>query len=100
MKFQVGQVVEIKLKDGRRAKGEVGSLDQYGMTLWNAEVVNTDGTTSNARILAVAFQDIVEEPHEEAAAPIEEKKAEAAEAPVAPAEAAEKPRRRKKPARK
>jgi small nuclear ribonucleoprotein (snRNP)-like protein len=97
MKFQVGQVVEIKLKDGRKVKGEVGSMDQSGMTIWNAEVVNPDETVSVARIIAVAFQDIVEEVEEtptQAPSPIE------AQAPIEKIAENEKPRRRKKPARK
>jgi len=91
MKFQVGQVVEIKLKDGRKVKGEIGGMDQGGMTIWNAEVVNPDDTVSVARIIAVAFQDIVEEEEEAAPAKVEAEKV---------AETLEKPRRRKKPARK
>ena len=91
MKFQEGQVVEIKLKDGRKVKGEVGAMDQHGMVLWNVEVVNTDETVSNARIFAVAFQDIVEEAEKvETATSVEPTEAEAVVEPV------ERPRRRRK----
>jgi small nuclear ribonucleoprotein (snRNP)-like protein len=97
MKFQVGQVVEIKLKDGRKVKGEIGGMDQGGMTIWNAEVVNPDETVSVARIIAVAFQDIVEEAEE---APTQAPPSIEVQAPIEKVTKDEKPRRRKKPARK
>jgi small nuclear ribonucleoprotein (snRNP)-like protein len=95
MKFQVGQIVELELKDGRKIKGEVGSLDQHGMTVWNAEVLNPDSTVSNARIIAIAFQDIVEKEEESEVKVMEEAKPEV-EKEVKP----EKPSRRRKAARK
>ena len=88
MKFQVGQIVELELKDGRKVKGEVGSLDKHGMTLWNVEALNPDGTVSNARIIAIAFQDIVEKEEK-----VEEVKPEAEIKP-------EKPSRRRKASRR
>jgi small nuclear ribonucleoprotein (snRNP)-like protein len=91
MKFQVGQIVELELKDGRKVKGEVGSLDKHGMTIWNAEVVNPDGTVSNTRIFPLAYQDILEKPEEVKV--VEEAKPEAEIKP-------EKPSRRRKAARK
>jgi small nuclear ribonucleoprotein (snRNP)-like protein len=93
MKFQVGQFIELELKDGRKVKGEVGSLDKHGMTLWNVKALNPDGTVSNARIIAIAFQDIVEKEEEVEAKVVEEAKPEAEIKP-------EKPSRRRKASRR
>lgn len=104
MSFKPGQFIDIRLKDGRKVKGEVGSADNESMVLWNAEVTNIDGTTSIVRVFPVAFRDIepeVEQKIEEKVSEktveeVESKPEEKEETPTVETPVAEKPRRRRR----
>jgi len=61
MKLRIGQRVEWKLKDGRTLKGVVGGYTTDGARLEDVTIVFPDGSTSIARVMGVAFKDVVVE---------------------------------------
>jgi len=84
MNLHIGQMVEWKLKDGRILKGVVGGYASDGARLEDVTIIFPDGSTSIARVVGVAFKDIV----------IEEEKSEAEKVEAEPGiEAEVKPKR-------
>ena len=61
MKLRIGQRVEWKLKDGRILKGVVGGYTNDGARLEDVTITFPDGAVSVARVMGVAFKDIVVE---------------------------------------
>jgi len=61
MKLRIGQRVEWKLKDGRVLKGVVGGYTSDGARLEDVTITFPDGAVSVARVIGVAFKDIVVE---------------------------------------
>ena len=61
MKLRIGQKVEWKLKDGRILKGVVGGYTSDGARLEDVTITFPDGAVSIARVMGVAFKDIVVE---------------------------------------
>ena len=61
MKLRIGQRVEWKLKDGRILKGVVGGYTSDGARLEDVTITFPDGAVSIARVMGVAFKDIVVE---------------------------------------
>lgn len=61
MKLRIGQRVEWKLKDGRILKGVVGGYTSDGARLEDVTITFPDGAVSVARVMGVAFKDVVVE---------------------------------------
>ena len=59
MKLRIGQREEWKLKDGRILKGVVGGYTNDGARLEDVTITFPDGAVSVARVMGVAFKDIV-----------------------------------------